>query len=218
MQIGIIGAGQVARSFARRAIDAGYCVVFSNSRGPETLATQVAEFGPLAAAGSIRDAVNQPVVLLAVPWPKVEEVLRALPAWHGQILVDPTNAFHGGNPAGGLVDFQGGSSSERVAELASGARVVKALNTMFMTNFVKPPVSGGLRRVAFLSGDDQDAKDTVADLLQSFDFAPVDLGSLRGGGRIQAVGAPVAGHDFFVPWPASSSFPAINGKWTEVTQ
>ncbi|MGQ7932554.1 NAD(P)-binding domain-containing protein [Paraburkholderia sediminicola] len=216
MQIGIIGAGQVARSFARTAIDAGHGIIFSNARGPETLASQVAEFGPLAAAGSLRDAVNQPIVLLAVPWPKVEEALRALPAWRDQILIDPTNAFHGGNPAGGLVDFQGDSSSERVAALASGARVVKALNTVFMTNFAKPPASGQLRRVAFLSGDSQDAKDTVADLLESFGFAPVDLGSLRDGGRIQAVGAPVAGHDFFVPWPAPRSFPAINGERKEV--
>lgn len=218
MQIGIIGAGQVARSFARKAIDAGHGVVFSNSRGPETLVSLVAEFGPPATAGTIRDVLNNPVVLLAVPWPKVEAVLQAFPAWQGQILIDPTNAFHTGDPAGGLVDFQGGSSSERVAALASGARVVKALNAMFMTNFAKPPVSGGLRRVAFLSGDDRTAKETVADLLQSFGFAPIDLGSLRDGGRIQAVGAPVAGHDFYVPWPAQRSFPAFNGELSGVSQ
>lgn len=93
-----------------------------------------------------------------------------------------------------------------------GARVVKALNASFMANFAKPPIVGGMRRVAFVSGDDRAAKTTVADLLESFGFAPVDLGSLRDGGRIQGVGAPIAGHDFFLPWPAPRSFPAFNGE------
>ncbi|PLZ01936.1 NADP oxidoreductase [Burkholderia sp. WAC0059] len=211
MRIGAIGAGQVAQAFARRAIDAGHEVVFSNSRGADSLASVVEALGPSARAGTREEALDNPVVLLAVPWPKVEAALKALPAWRGQILVDPTNGFRDGTPARGLVDFGAGSSSERVAELAAGARVVKALNTMFMTNFAKPPVSGALRRAAFISGDDRDAKDTVADLLERFGFAPVDLGSLRAGGRIQAVGGPIAGHDFFVPWPAPRAFPAFNG-------
>jgi len=208
MQIGLIGAGQVAQSFARKVVSAGHHVVFSNSRGPASLASLVTQFGQLATAGTMEDALSHPIVLLALPWLKVEGVLQTLPAWRGQILIDPTNAF----ATDGLVDFRDGSSSERVAELAPGARVVKALNTIFMTNFAKPPISGTLRRVAFLSGDDRSAKTTVADLLESIGFAPVDLGSLQVGGRIQAVGAPVAGHDFFLPWPAPRSFPAFNGE------
>ena len=211
MRIGIIGAGEVAQSFARKAVDAGHNVVFSNSRGPESLAPLVAKFGPLAAAGTPHEVVENPIVLLALPWSRVEDALRVLPAWHGQILINPTNAFNGGNPADGLVDFQGGSSSELVAALAPGARVVKAMNTLFMRNFAADPASGKLRRAAFVSGDDRPAKDTVADLLESFGFAPVDLGTLPAGGRIQAVGAPIAGHDFFLPWPAPRSFPAFNG-------
>jgi len=212
MRIGIIGAGEVAQSFARKAVDAEHSVTFSNSRGPESLASLVAKFGPLATAGTPHEVVENPVVLLALPWPRVEDALRVLPVWHGQILIDPTNAFNGGNPGNGLVDFQGGSSSELVAALAPGARVVKAMNTLFMRNFAADPTSGKLRRAAFVSGDDRPAKDTVADLLESFGFAPVDLGTLRSGGRIQAVGAPIAGHDFFLPWPAPRSFPAFNGE------
>lgn len=212
MQIGLLGAGQVAQSFARKAIDAGHQVVFSNSHGPETLASLVAGFGPLARAGTCQDAMNQPIVLLALPWPRVEAALRALPSWQGQILIDATNAFLTGQPADGLASFPGSSSSERVAELAPAARVIKALNTLFMTNFVKSPVTEGMRRAVFVSGDDRDAKATVSDLLESFGFAPVDLGALRQGGRIQAVGAPIAGHDFFLPWPAPRAFPSFNGE------
>ncbi|WP_186055189.1 NADPH-dependent F420 reductase [Burkholderia gladioli] len=212
MRIGTIGAGQVAQAFARRAIDAGNAVVFSNSRGADSLTPLAKSFGSRASAGTTRDALDCPVVLLALPWPKVEAALQSLPPWHGQILIDPTNGFRDGTPAQGLADFGSGSSSERLAELAPGARVVKALNAMFMTNFARPPVSGSMRRVAFVSGDDIEAKHTVADLLENFGFAPVDLGSLAAGGRIQGVGAPIAGHDFFVPWPAPRTFPAFNGE------
>jgi len=212
MHIGLIGAGQVAQSFARKAIIAGHRIVFSNSRGPDSLTALVKTFGPLASAATVQNILSYPVVLLALPWTRVETVLQQLAPWHGQILIDPTNAFRTGNPADGLVDFQGSSSSEHVARLAPGARVVKALNTLFMTNFAKSPAAGELRRATFLSGDDRDAKTTVADLLESFGFAPVDLGTLRNGGSIQAVGGPIAGHDFFLPWPAPRSFPAFDGE------
>jgi len=207
MHIGLIGAGQVAQAFARKAIDAGHHIVFSNSRGPDSLAALAAGFGPQASAGTVLEALEQPMVLLALPWPRVEAALRALPPWRGQILIDASNAFAGAGQGDPVAVAGAGTSSERVAALAPGARVVKAINAIFMVNFEKPPVVGGMRRVAFVSGDDRAAKATVADLLESFGFAPVDLGALHAGGRIQGVGAPIAGHDFFLPWPAPRSFP-----------
>lgn len=211
MRIGLIGAGAVARAFARKAIGAGHSVVFSNSRGGEGLDALVSEFGPQSSAGTSDQAVANDVVLLATPWPKVEGALRSLPTWRGQILIDPTNAFKDGTVASGLADFQGGSSSQYVASLAPGARVVKAMNTLFMTNFAQNPVAENMRRVLFISGDDPKAQNLVADLFESFGFAPILLGTLAQGGRIQAVGGPIAGHDFFLPWPAPRSFPLISG-------
>lgn len=181
MDIGIIGAGTVAQAFRRKAIDAGHSIVFSNSRGPESLDGLLARMGPQASAASIAGAAEQPVVLLAVPWPSVAAALRQVPTWSGQILIDATNAFADGTPAGGLVDFGAGSSSEHVATLAPGGRVVKAMNSLFMTNFAAEPVDGKYRRVAFVSGDDAAARATIADLFESFGFAPVDLGSLKVG-------------------------------------
>jgi len=211
MKIGTIGAGTVAQAFARKAIAAGHEVAFSNSRGPASLAAVVAAFGERASAVPAAEAVGNDVVLLAVPWPTVNAALDGLPRWRGQILIDTTNAFADGTPAGGLADLHGGSSSERVASLAPGARVVKAMNALFMTNFATEPTDGRFRRAMFLSGDDPEANATVADLFESFGFAPVDLGRLANGGRIQSVGAPIAGHDFYLPWPAPRSFPAFNG-------
>lgn len=211
MKVGIIGAGQVARAFARKAVDAGHSVQLSNSRGGEGLADLISEFGPCASAGSGAEAVEADFVLLATPWPKVKDALSALPPWHGQILVDATNAFSDGTPAAGLVDFAGGSSSELVASLAPGARVVKAMNSLFMANFTQDPVSGSLRRAVLISGDDPAARGVVADMFEDFGFAPVLLGTLAQGGRIQAIGGPIAGHDFFLPWHSPRSLPFISG-------
>jgi len=211
MQIGLIGAGQVARAFARKAIAAGHTVVFSDSRGGEGLATTAAAFGPSAAAGTAAEAAACEIALLATPWLKVEQVLRTLPPWRGRILIDPTNAFSGDTPGQGVVRFETGSSSETVQSLAPEALVIKAMNTLFMSNFEQEPVAGSMRRALFLSGDDIPARNRVADLFESFGFAPVILGSLAHGGRIQALAGPIAGHDFFLPWPAKRFFPLFSG-------
>lgn len=214
MQIGVIGAGTTAQAFARIAVAAGHRVVFSNSRGPGSLAPLIARFGPQASAAPTTVAVDNPLVLLAVPWPTVEAALSGLPKWQGQLLVDPTNGFNDGTPAGGLADFDGGSSSEHVASLAPGARVVKAMNAVFMNKSATGPTEGGFRRAVFVSGHDDDARRVVADLFESFGFAPVDPGPLKVGERIQGVGGPIEGHDFFLPWPEQRAYPTFNGDKT----
>ena len=211
MRIGTIGAGEVARSFAAKAITAGHQVELSNGRGPDSLAPVIRVLGAGVSAVSREAAAANEIVLLAVPWSAVHASLSRLPAWEGRILIDATN----GLSEGGLLDYGDGSSSETVAELAPGARVVKAVNSLFMTNFAKEPVQGDLRRALFVSGDDRAAKTVVADLFEAMGFAPVDLGSLKVGGRTQGVGATLAGHDFFLPWPAPRSFPGFNGHASE---
>lgn len=207
MQIGTIGAGQVAQAFARKAAAAGHRVILSSRRGPEDLGLLVSAIGPEVSAAARKDAAACDMVLLAVPWGQVEDALSGLPDWSGCILIDATNAF---DDEGRTVRDAAGSS-ELVAALAPGARVVKALNATFMTNFEGSPVVGSFRRAIFVSGDDVDAVEQVAGLLEQFGFAPVDLGPLALGGRMQAVGSTLAGHDFFLPWPAPRSFPAFNG-------
>ncbi|MBY5987788.1 NAD(P)-binding domain-containing protein [Roseovarius atlanticus] len=207
MQIGTIGAGQVAQAFARKAAAAGHRMILSNRRGPEDLAPLASAIGTAVSAAAREEAAACDIVLLAVPWSQVEDALSGLPDWRGRILIDATNAFDGE----GRTVPDAASSSELVAALAPGARVVKALNATFMTNFETAPAVGPFRRAIFVSGDDGDAVEQVADLLEQFGFAPVDLGPLALGGRMQAVGSTLAGHEFFLPWPAPRSFPAFNG-------
>ena len=122
--------------------------------------------------------------------------LASLPRWNDQILIDGTNPFHG--HAGNFTPADVGnlSTSQLVAALAPGARVVKALNNMTVPNFEADPVVNGARRVAFISADDDGAKKRVETLLKTFGYSVVDLGTLRDGGLIQQAGGPLAGRDF----------------------
>jgi 8-hydroxy-5-deazaflavin:NADPH oxidoreductase len=196
MEIGTIGAGAFAQAFAKKALKAGLKVMLSNTRGPDSLREIVNQLGPGATAAAKEEVAACEMVLLAVPWDNVPETLASLPKWKNQILIDGTNPYHG--KAGNFTPANVGnlSTSQLVAVLAPGARVVKALNNMTVPNLEADPVVNGARRVAFMSADDAGAKKRVETLLKAFGYSVVDLGNLRDGGLIQQAGGPLAGRDF----------------------
>jgi 8-hydroxy-5-deazaflavin:NADPH oxidoreductase len=185
--VGIIGAGRIGQAMARIASRAGRQVVISNSHGPQSLTSLVQDLGDGVSAGTVEDAAAADVVVLAVMWPDVPRAVNGL-AWDGRILIDPTNDF---DPS----DLNGRTSSEVVADLVAPARVVKAANTFGATVLGSDPRQAGGQRVIFLSGDDADAKSEVGRLFEDAGFFVLDLGSLRQGGKMQQVGAPLAGHN-----------------------
>src|ERR1700747_687043 len=193
MQIGAIGAGDFAQAFAKRALKAGHKVKLSNNRGPESLREIVNRLGPGATAASKQEAAACEMVLLAVPWDNVPETLASLSEWNNQILIDGTNPFHGKAGEFTLADVGNLSTSQFIAALAPGARVVKALNTMIVPNLEADPVVNGARRVAFISADDDGSKKQVGTLLEGFGYSVIDLGKLRAGGLIQQACGPLPG-------------------------
>jgi 8-hydroxy-5-deazaflavin:NADPH oxidoreductase len=200
LKIGMLGAGDIARGVAKYALQQGHEVLLCNHSGGAKLAQIVAALGPGAKAVSRAEAAAAPIVLLAVTWEAVPEALAGLPAWNGRILIDSTNPFLNPQHLNVLDDLQGRLSSEIVADLAPGARLVKTFNTMFATKLADGPRPlAGARRVLFVSGDDAAAKTTVTNLIESFGFATIDLGDLKVGGRMQqAKTAALAGPDFLL--------------------
>ena len=63
---------------------------------------------------------------------------------------------------------------------------------------LKGPIKGNGRRVIFVSGDHEEPKAFVKDLIKKFGLVVVDLGGLVTGGRMQQAGGPLAGLDLFV--------------------
>lgn len=161
----------------------GYTVLLSNRRGPESLEPLVASLGPAAIAGTVDDAAKQAMVVIAVPWSQLPATLGRVPDWDGRVLIDTTNPIE--PPHYTIAELGGRTSSELVAELVPGARLVKAFNTLTPGVLAREPREAGGHRVIFYSGDDLAAKTEFNDVLTSCGFAGVDLGLLAAGGRLQ---------------------------------
>jgi predicted dinucleotide-binding enzyme len=170
---------------ARTALRAGRNVVIANSRAPESLASVVSELGDGLSAGTVEQAAAAGIVVIAVPWDRVPEAVQGL-YWNGQVVIDATNDW-------AADDLQERTSSELVADLVAGARVVKAANTLGAEVLGSDPREVGGQRVIFISGDDADAKKEVVALFQDAGFATIDLGDLATGGAMQQIHHPLAG-------------------------
>jgi hypothetical protein len=185
--VGIIGAGRLGQAMAQTVLRTRRSVLLANSRAPETLTPAVAALGSIASAASRQEASRAGIVVLAVPWDNIPDAVRGL-EWTGQIVIDATNDF---DPAG----LDGMTSSEVVAELTPGARVVKAANTLAASVLAEDPHQAGGQRVIFISGDDTDGKDAVGALFRDAGFFVIDLGGLIEGGKLQQIGGPLPSHN-----------------------
>jgi len=183
--VGIIGAGRLGQAMARTALRAGRRVVMANSRGPGSLTSVVTALGDGVSAGTVDEAASAGIVVVAVPWDRVPEAVQGL-EWNGQVVVDATNDW-------AADDLQRRTSSELLADLVPGARVVKAGNTLGADVLGSDPHEAGGRRVIFVSGDDADAKADVVAVFQDAGFAAIDLGGLAAGGAMQQIHHPLAG-------------------------
>jgi predicted dinucleotide-binding enzyme len=194
MQIGILGAGRMGQMLARLLFRAGHSVQLSNARGPESLADLVAELGPGARATTPAAMLaDNSVIILATRWDQTPAAVGALGPWDGKIVVDTTNNRFGPNPAD-MYDLGGRTSSEVVAELVPGARLVKAFNHQPIPALATlGETASEDRRALFVAGDDRAANQLVGGLIRDMGGEPIVTGGLRDGGRLQATGGPLAG-------------------------
>lgn len=197
MKIGFIGAGRMATTIARHLMGAGHEVILSSSRGLEALAGLVADLGPAASAGSKQEAAECAVVVLATNWADAPEALKGI-HWGGRILIDGTNAHIGEKPdpsaagvARSVAALEGRTSSEIVAAMAPGARVVKSISNIPMS-WIQDFSPQKPKTVLFVSGDDRDAKSRVVELIDSTGLVALDIGSLADGGAMQQLGGPLS--------------------------
>jgi 8-hydroxy-5-deazaflavin:NADPH oxidoreductase len=192
VRIGIIGSGNIGGTAARLFAIAGHEVAISNSRGPDSLADLIAQIGSGARAVTPDEAVDfGEVVLLAIPW-RLREQLPDAQRLYGKVVIDAMNAYTEDYQ---VMDLEPSSSSEEVEKQLKGARLVKAFNTMVSSKLASEgrPGGGDERLVLFVAGDDEEAKQVVARLIEDIGFAAVDSGDLAQGGRLQQLGSKVYG-------------------------
>jgi predicted dinucleotide-binding enzyme len=184
--IGIIGAGNIGSQVARLSVRSGYKVIISNSRGPETLSSLIAELGPSARAGTVMEAAQLgDIVVVSVPLKSYRTV--PVEPLAGKIVIDTNNYYPQRDGRIPELDDESTTTSELLQAHLPGSRVVKAFNHIYapeLTAHGQPPGSKN-RRALVIAGDDAHAKAAVTHLLDQFGFDTVDAGPLKEGWRIQ---------------------------------
>ncbi len=191
MRIGIIGAGHIGGTLAKLLVEAGQEVAVSNSRGPETLAGFIEQLGGGAQAMTAAEAARfGDVVVVSVPFGRYLELPTEAVA--GKVVIDTNNYYPQRDGHFEELDSDRTTSSELLQAHLPGARVVKAVNAILWTRLRDDsrPAGDGERLGIPISGDDEQAKQTVAELIDQIGFDPVDAGTLAEGGRKHQPGTP----------------------------
>jgi len=193
MRIGIIGSGDIGSTAARLFVHAGHEVAISNSRGGNGLEELIAELGSKAKATTIENAAAfGDVVLIAIPFGK----FRTLPteAFKGKVVIDAGNYYPDRDGSFPELDNGETTSSELMSSQLKEARLVKGFNTIWSKHLASQGDTNlplDERRAIFIAGDDTQAKEIVAHLIEEIGFAAVDTGFLKEGGRLQQPGTAV---------------------------
>lgn len=191
--IGLIGSGSIGGTVARLAVAAGYNVVLSNSRGPQTLAGLVAELGPLARAATAEEAAAAgDLVVVSIPV-KADASMPARPL-AGKTVLDTGNYYPGRDGHIAELDSKALTDSEYLQGFIPDARVVKVFNNIVYKHLLNlaRPAGASDRSYLPIAGDSAAAKQQVTDFLDSIGYGAVDAGALKDSWR-QQPGTPVAG-------------------------
>ncbi len=173
MRIGIIGAGRIGGGIARQLGGAGHELKLSYSRDQARLEEFARELGPKASTGAPAEAVAfGAVILISVPWSVLPDALDQAGSLAGKIVLDTTNQY--GAPP---LPARGETAAHFNAARMPGARYTKSFNTLTSAFQAEAAGRQGDERVVqWLCGDDAEAKQIVAGLIEDAGFVPVDLG------------------------------------------
>ncbi len=206
--IGLVGAGRIGTALAELAIGAGYKVVLSNSRGPETLKDLIEQLGPRARAATPAEAAAAgDVVVVTVPLKAYGQIPVGPLA--GRVVIDTSNYDPGRDGHIAELDDESTTVSELLQAQLPASHVVKTLNTVFFEHLttLSRPHSAPDRSAVPIAGNDDRAKKTVTTFLDAIGYDAYDVGALEEGWRYQsgAIAYPYgADGSFEHPQPADA--------------
>lgn len=185
-RIGFIGAGNIGGRLALLSVKSDYDVIISNSRGPSTLNDLARELGPRARAGTTLDAATAgEIVVVSIPL----KAYRSVPVEPllGKIVIDTNNYYPQRDGHIPELDSESTTTSELLQAHLPQSRVVKAFNHIQAAELITDGKPRGAkdRRALVIAGNDKQAKDVVAQLIDQFGFDTVDAGPLSESWRIQ---------------------------------
>jgi predicted dinucleotide-binding enzyme len=220
--LGLIGSGRIGGTVAHLAVDAGYDVVLSNSRGPETLAELVEKLGPHARAATPAEAAAAgDLVVVSVPLKAYQDV--PVEPLAGKVVIDTNNYYPDRDGHIPELDDKSATSSELLQRHLPASKVVKGFNNIYSGHLrTLPRPAGSPERSALpIAGDDAGAKADAAAFLDAIGYDAVDEGSLAESWRSEP-GAPVYGMIYMPPGEADltqvAPVPAGTGKIKEAVE
>ncbi|MEU5552376.1 NAD(P)-binding domain-containing protein [Micromonospora sp. NPDC047793] len=184
--VGLIGSGHIGGTVARLAVAAGYEVVVSNSRGPETLTDLVDELGSGASAGTADAAAEAgDLVVVTIPLKAYRSVPVAPLA--GKVVIDTNNYYPQRDGRFPELDEGTATSSELLQRHLPESRVVKAFNNIHFRHLssLARPAGAADRSALPIAGDDAEAKAVVTAFLDRIGYDAVDAGALAESWRFQ---------------------------------
>jgi predicted dinucleotide-binding enzyme len=192
--IGFIGSGNIGGTVARLAVAAGYDVVLSNSREPETLQDLVTELGPNARAATSSDAAAAgDIVVVTVPLKAYRDV--PVEPLAGTVVIDTNNYYPERDGQIPELDDESTTTSELLQEHLGAAHVVKGFNNIYFKHLrsLARPNGAPDRSALAIAGDDTGAKKTVTEFFDAIGYDTLDIGPLAEGWRTQRDSAAYAG-------------------------
>jgi predicted dinucleotide-binding enzyme len=190
MNIGVLGSGVVAKTLA-----AGF---LAHGHGHETMmgtrtAAKLADWAkehPKGRIGSFADAAKfGELLVLAVKGTVAQDALRGANAanFDGKTVIDATNPVADVPPTNGVMTLftsLDDSLMERLQREFTGARFVKAFNSVGSTCMVDPKFKGGPPTM-FICGNDEAAKRDVSALVGDFGWEAADMGKAEAARAIE---------------------------------
>jgi predicted dinucleotide-binding enzyme len=184
--IGLIGAGHIGSTVAKLAVDAGYDVVLSNSRGPETLSDLVSQLGERARAATAEEAAEAgDLVVVTIPLKSYREV--PVEPLRGKVVIDTNNYYPQRDGHIAELDDESTTTSELLQAHLPDSHVVKAFNNIYFEHLreLARPSGSPERSVLAIAGDDAEAKKRVTEVLDDLGYDAYDVGPLAEGWRFQ---------------------------------
>jgi predicted dinucleotide-binding enzyme len=181
MRIGILGSGLMGGKLGTIFAKAGHDVVFSYARSQRKLNRLARQAVRRAVAGTPREAAEDAdVLLLAVHWSRVDDVLKQTGDLSGKVLITCSMPMNASDTA--LVIAHTSSGAEALAKKTKRARVIAAFGTVpseVLFHVFETRRRTRRRPSLLYCGNNDDAKSVVAQLIRDVGFEPVDAGPLR---------------------------------------
>lgn len=178
MRIGIIGAGNIGGTLARKLVAAGHRVKLAGSKGPNEIQQFADRIGALAVA-SQEATEDVDVIILSIPFASIPEVAGIVASAAPDVIVIDTSNYY---PQFGtrILEVEAGQPESMWSSERLGRPVIKAFNAALAKTLADGGKSkGAVDRIAMpLSSDFQPGKAVVSKLIDDAGFEPFDAGSL----------------------------------------